>query len=231
MSSAVPAMRSVSVVDSTNVPGSPPIATGSRNARCAAAMIASERTWISAYHAFRAFRIDLVALRSARCQALAALMRTKDQVRRDVWKAMDREGVSRFPGAEGRIPNFAGAKLAAEKLAGAPALEARAGDQGQPRLAPDPRPPDGAGGGQDADHGRAPAARHPPLPAARPDASSRRSRSARRRRSRARCATARSSPRRSCPRSTSSSPARSRSTSAAPGSARAAASPTSSTGC
>jgi 5-formyltetrahydrofolate cyclo-ligase len=44
-------------------------------------------------------------------------MRTKDQVRRDVWKAMDREGVSRFPGAEGRIPNFAGAKLAAEKLA------------------------------------------------------------------------------------------------------------------
>ncbi|MGH2957661.1 MAG: 5-formyltetrahydrofolate cyclo-ligase [Solirubrobacterales bacterium] len=44
-------------------------------------------------------------------------MRTKDQVRRDVWKSMDREGVSRFPGAEGRIPNFAGAKLAAQKLA------------------------------------------------------------------------------------------------------------------
>ena len=44
-------------------------------------------------------------------------MRTKDQVRREVWKAMDREGVSRFPGAEGRIPNYAGAKLAAEKLA------------------------------------------------------------------------------------------------------------------
>ena len=35
-----------------------------------------------------------------------------------MWQAMDREGVSRFPGAEGRIPNFAGAKLAAEKLAG-----------------------------------------------------------------------------------------------------------------
>jgi 5-formyltetrahydrofolate cyclo-ligase len=45
-------------------------------------------------------------------------MRTKDQVRRAVWQAMDREGVSRFPGAEGRIPNFAGAKLAAEKLGG-----------------------------------------------------------------------------------------------------------------
>ena len=43
-------------------------------------------------------------------------MRSKDQVRKAVWQAMDREGVSRFPGAEGRIPNFAGAKLAAEKL-------------------------------------------------------------------------------------------------------------------
>lgn len=45
-------------------------------------------------------------------------MRSKDEVRKAVWKAMDREGVSRFPGAEGRIPNFAGAKLAAEKLTG-----------------------------------------------------------------------------------------------------------------
>jgi 5-formyltetrahydrofolate cyclo-ligase len=44
-------------------------------------------------------------------------MRSKDQVRRAVWRAMEREGVSRFPGAEGRVPNFAGAKLAAEKLA------------------------------------------------------------------------------------------------------------------
>lgn len=31
---------------------------------------------------------------------------------------MEREGVARFPGAEGRIPNFAGAKLAAQKLGG-----------------------------------------------------------------------------------------------------------------
>jgi len=45
-------------------------------------------------------------------------MRSKDEVREEVWKAMEREGVARFPGAEGRIPNFAGAKLAAEKLAG-----------------------------------------------------------------------------------------------------------------
>jgi 5-formyltetrahydrofolate cyclo-ligase len=44
-------------------------------------------------------------------------MRSKEEVRRDVWRAMDREGVSRFPGADGRIPNFAGAKGAAERLA------------------------------------------------------------------------------------------------------------------
>ena len=44
-------------------------------------------------------------------------MRSKDEVRRDVWRSMDRDGVSRFPGAEGRIPNFAGAKAAAERLA------------------------------------------------------------------------------------------------------------------
>jgi len=42
---------------------------------------------------------------------------SKDKVRQEIWKSMDREGVSRFPGAEGRIPNFAGAKLAAERLA------------------------------------------------------------------------------------------------------------------
>jgi len=48
-------------------------------------------------------------------------MRSKDQVRKDIWRAMDREGVSRFPGAEGRIPNFAGAKAAAERLAKHPA--------------------------------------------------------------------------------------------------------------
>src|SRR5262249_32268504 len=45
-------------------------------------------------------------------------MRTKDQVRREAWRRMENEGVSRCPGAEGRIPNFAGAKLAAVKLAG-----------------------------------------------------------------------------------------------------------------
>jgi 5-formyltetrahydrofolate cyclo-ligase len=46
-----------------------------------------------------------------------AAVRAKDEVRGDVWRSMDRDGVSRFPGAEGRIPNFAGAKAAAERLA------------------------------------------------------------------------------------------------------------------
>ena len=48
-------------------------------------------------------------------------MRSKDEIRREMWRSMDREGVSRFPGAEGRIPNFAGAKGAAERLGKHPA--------------------------------------------------------------------------------------------------------------
>src|SRR5262249_57556856 len=46
------------------------------------------------------------------------LVGSKEGGRGEGWEGRDREGVSRFPGAEGRIPNFAGAKLAAEKLAG-----------------------------------------------------------------------------------------------------------------
>ena len=48
-------------------------------------------------------------------------MRSKEQIRAEIWRAMDREKVSRFPGAEGRIPNFAGAKAAAERLSRHPA--------------------------------------------------------------------------------------------------------------
>src|ERR671934_349498 len=44
-------------------------------------------------------------------------MRSKDAIRRAVWNDMDRSGVSRFPGAQGRIPNFADARAAAERLA------------------------------------------------------------------------------------------------------------------
>jgi 5-formyltetrahydrofolate cyclo-ligase len=42
-------------------------------------------------------------------------------VRERVWTTLEREGVARFPGASGRIPNFKGAELAAERLAGEPA--------------------------------------------------------------------------------------------------------------
>jgi 5-formyltetrahydrofolate cyclo-ligase len=43
-------------------------------------------------------------------------VRSKEAIRRSVWNAMDKEGVSRFPGAQGRIPNFAGARIAADRL-------------------------------------------------------------------------------------------------------------------
>jgi 5-formyltetrahydrofolate cyclo-ligase len=42
-------------------------------------------------------------------------------VRERVWAALEREGVGRFPGAQGRIPNFRGAEAAAERLASLPA--------------------------------------------------------------------------------------------------------------
>jgi 5-formyltetrahydrofolate cyclo-ligase len=44
-------------------------------------------------------------------------MTTKDDVRDEVWTAFEREGLARFPGARGRIPNFPGAERAAELLA------------------------------------------------------------------------------------------------------------------
>ena len=49
------------------------------------------------------------------------LLQAKGQLRDEVWKAMRAAKVARFPGAEGRIPNFAGAKQAAERLARHPA--------------------------------------------------------------------------------------------------------------
>jgi 5-formyltetrahydrofolate cyclo-ligase len=50
-------------------------------------------------------------------QALAR----KQAVRERVWRQLEEEGVSRFPGALGRIPNFAGAEAAVERLAASPA--------------------------------------------------------------------------------------------------------------
>jgi 5-formyltetrahydrofolate cyclo-ligase len=46
--------------------------------------------------------------------------RAKQAVRERVWALLERERVARFPGAEGRIPNFAGASAAAGRLASLP---------------------------------------------------------------------------------------------------------------
>jgi 5-formyltetrahydrofolate cyclo-ligase len=42
----------------------------------------------------------------------------KAALREEVWRAMQRPGVARFPGPDGRIPNFVGAEVAAERLRG-----------------------------------------------------------------------------------------------------------------
>ena len=44
-------------------------------------------------------------------------MTDKSDVRRRAWQAIRDAGVARFPGVEGRIPNFIGAEAAAERLA------------------------------------------------------------------------------------------------------------------
>ena len=47
-------------------------------------------------------------------------MRTKDEIRQGVWKLLQEQKVGRFPGAEGRIPNFIGAEACAKQLAQTP---------------------------------------------------------------------------------------------------------------
>jgi 5-formyltetrahydrofolate cyclo-ligase len=56
--------------------------------------------------------------------ALDAAGPAKQAVRERVWALLERERVARFPGAEGRIPNFAGAPAAAARLASHPAWRA-----------------------------------------------------------------------------------------------------------
>jgi 5-formyltetrahydrofolate cyclo-ligase len=46
----------------------------------------------------------------------ADVLAAKAALRQDVWSAMRAARVARFPGAEGRIPNFTGAEAAAERL-------------------------------------------------------------------------------------------------------------------
>ncbi|NIO71205.1 MAG: 5-formyltetrahydrofolate cyclo-ligase [Anaerolineae bacterium] len=44
----------------------------------------------------------------------------KAEIRQWIWDLLEKEGVVRFPGAQGRIPNFDGAEEAARRLAGLP---------------------------------------------------------------------------------------------------------------
>ena len=45
-----------------------------------------------------------------------AVLAAKSDLRREVWRALKTARAARFPGADGRIPNFAGAERAAEQL-------------------------------------------------------------------------------------------------------------------
>jgi len=48
----------------------------------------------------------------------------KDAIRDRIWSLLEAEGVARFPGARGRIPNFRGAEAAADRLDDVPAWRA-----------------------------------------------------------------------------------------------------------
>ena len=50
----------------------------------------------------------------------AEVLAAKAALRQEVWSAMRAAKVARFPGAEGRIPNFTGAEAAAERLRAMP---------------------------------------------------------------------------------------------------------------
>jgi len=63
----------------------------------------------------------------------AALLAAKAQLRDEVWGALRSAKVARFPGAEGRIPNFVGAEAAAERLRAVPAWQ----DAGTAKANPD----------------------------------------------------------------------------------------------
>ena len=54
---------------------------------------------------------------------LEEVARAKQAVRERIWALLEREQATRFPGATGRIPNFAGAPAAA-RLASLPAWRA-----------------------------------------------------------------------------------------------------------
>jgi 5-formyltetrahydrofolate cyclo-ligase len=47
-------------------------------------------------------------------------MKTKDEIRKMIWSRLQEKRVARFPGAEGRIPNFTGAEACARLIAETP---------------------------------------------------------------------------------------------------------------
>ena len=53
----------------------------------------------------------------------AAVLEAKSRLRDEVWAALRAAKAARFPGAEGRIPNFVGAEAAAERLRGVKAWQ------------------------------------------------------------------------------------------------------------
>jgi 5-formyltetrahydrofolate cyclo-ligase len=57
---------------------------------------------------------------TASSPSLKQAARAKQAVRERIWALLERERVARFPGATGRIPNFAGAPAAAARLASLP---------------------------------------------------------------------------------------------------------------
>jgi 5-formyltetrahydrofolate cyclo-ligase len=61
--------------------------------------------------------VDLVVAGAGGSKAESDADPEKEAVRERVWAALRRHGVARFPGADGRIPNFVGAEAAAERLA------------------------------------------------------------------------------------------------------------------
>ena len=59
-------------------------------------------------------------MNTASSPSLKEAARAKQAIRERVWALLERERVARFPGATGRIPNFAGAPAAAARLASLP---------------------------------------------------------------------------------------------------------------
>lgn len=53
----------------------------------------------------------------------AELLAAKAELRQHIWEALRAVKATRFPGPEGRIPNFVGAEAAAERLRGTDAWQ------------------------------------------------------------------------------------------------------------